>query len=957
MRKKTKLILAAAIVAAASAVGAGAAFVYRAKNRKPLSAERASEIGREHLGRREWVDAYKYLAYAAERDPADATLHWEAAQPALQLRQKPVAYAHARSAWDAGMKTPDVLLALLTHGPFKSPEERLASGRRWLESIPEGPARQDLEGDIFFLCGKKKEAVELWLGLPRTPVLAGKIAAGWVALGQAAKAVDLLRGQTLDDGGTALLGSLLAALEETSEAAAVFDQGRARHPESKGLRFEWCVFLVVQDRHAEAVEALDTLATRALDPVEDRLAHAARLLLGLLAGGRADAGALDALAARADGDEPWLEGERALYKAIRDGLGGRAVSVDALTRVRTLLKGAPAAEWAAGRELARVGEPERAAAAYRAVSGPLARSPALQLELARVLAKASRLDEALAVLGRLHARKRWSRGSMELYRDLAAAKGLRREAVEAQTFLEGKFKDDADLLFSGGVLALRSGELGDAAKAFDAILARQPDRQDAEIARLSILLARREYADLLRECDASRAPPHAIEPLRAEALLRLGRADDAEAAFERAAVGRVPSVLLAYASLLLRRGKPEKAGSLYAEVLQKDSRNEIALLGTAAIALQRRDWTATREAVEKVVAFGTPSVLAYSMLAEAELGGGRPERALAASTRGLALAPDDPGARFRQGVALLDLGKHGEAETILRRCAEEGKGAPHVLWQLARVKIARGDEAEALRIVEEAATSETLAPLRLVLLARSGRGADARALLESIRAKLSRAQALACDAWIHECEGRLPEAADTLRAGIADPAVAVRWADVMFRAGREDGVVAALDAHPIDGRRWLGLAERARERKLCAAASACYRRALKNDPENPLLLNNFAWMSLQARTADLADILAAARKAVALAPDHPSILHTYGTALMRAGRTTDCVALLEKDPGLAGRVPSLLLLLGEAYEKLGRTDAAVRRYAACLAHPATEGVEEGELSRASLRRRIEALSP
>ncbi len=964
MRKNTKILLVTAVAAAVAALGAGAAWVLRARTRSPLSVERASEIGREHAGRREWVDAYKYLAYAAEKEPADAALQWEAAQPALQLRQKPVAYGHARAAWDAGMKTPDVLLALLTHGAFTTPEERLVAGRRWLESIPEGPARRDLEGDVLFLCGRKKEAVDLWLGLPMTPVLAVKVAVGWVALGQPARAVELLRGLrggALDDGGYAMLGSLLAALDETAEAAAMFEEGRARHPGSAGLRFEWGVFLAAQDRHAEAVEILDPLKARAADPAADRLAHGARLLLGLLAGGRADAAALDALAALAEGDEPWLEGERALHRAIRDGCVGRAVSIETLARARTLLRGSPAAEWAAGRELARWGDVERAAAAFRAVEGPLSRAPALRLELARALARASRPDEALATLARLHARKRWSRASMELYRDLAAGKGLRREAADAQAFLEQKFSGDADLLFSGGVLAMRDGKLGEAAKVFDALLAQRPDHQDAEVARLSIMLARMEYDVLLRECDASRAPKELIEPLRAEALVRLGRPAEAEAAFERAvAAGRAPALLLGYANLLLARGKAARAAELYAEVLRSDPRNEIALLGTAALSLQKGDWAGSREAVEKAVSFGTPSALTYAMLAEAELGGGHPDRALAASTRGLALAPEDPEARFRQGVALLELGRHGEAEAVLRLCAEDGKGPPHVLWQLARVRIARGEEEEALRFVESAPTpaaAESLAPLRLVLLARAGRASDARALLKTVRARITPAQALACDAWIHECEGRLDAAAEILRGGIGEAAVAVRWADVMFRAGREEGVVAALDTHPLDGRRWLGLAERARERKLSAAASACYRRALKSDPENPLLLNNFAWTSLQARSADLADILVAARKAVALAPDHPSILHTYGTALLRAGRDTDCAALLEREAGLCARSPALLFLLGQAYEKLGRKELAVKRYAACLEHPGTEGLQEGDLSRASLRRRIGALSP
>src|SRR5688572_10646579 len=192
MRKKAKIILVATIAAAGAALGAGGAWLLRARTRAPLSVERASAIGREHLGRREWVDAYKYLSYAAERNPADAGLQWEAAQPALQLRQKAAAYAHARAAWDAGMRTPDILLALVTHGAFASPEERLEAGRRWLELLPDDPVRRELEGDVLFLCGKKKEALDLWLPLYEAapaPVLAGKIAAGWFGLGQPAKAV------------------------------------------------------------------------------------------------------------------------------------------------------------------------------------------------------------------------------------------------------------------------------------------------------------------------------------------------------------------------------------------------------------------------------------------------------------------------------------------------------------------------------------------------------------------------------------------------------------------------------------------------------------------------------------------------------------------------------------------------------------------------------------------------
>ena len=168
-------------------------------------------------------------------------------------------------------------------------------------------------------------------------------------------------------------------------------------------------------------------------------------------------------------------------------------------------------------------------------------------------------------------------------------------------------------------------------------------------------------------------------------------------------------------------------------------------------------------------------------------------------------------------------------------------------------------------------------------------------------------------------------------------------------------MVEALDPHPLDAPRLAELADAAREKGLRALEAALYRRALRRDPDNAVYLNNFAWSLIQLPAFDTNEALAAARKAISKMPDHPSLLHTAATVMLRGKQEAEALALLEKATLVVGRSAKLLLVRAQAYEQAGKADKALQSYMACAAHPETLEVKEGELSRPALQKKIEAL--
>jgi tetratricopeptide (TPR) repeat protein len=101
------------------------------------------------------------------------------------------------------------------------------------------------------------------------------------------------------------------------------------------------------------------------------------------------------------------------------------------------------------------------------------------------------------------------------------------------------------------------------------------------------------------------------------------------------------------------------------------------------------------------------------------------------------------------------------------------------------------------------------------------------------------------------------------------------------------------------------------------------------------LLNNYAWILSSAPNGDLATALDAAKKAYELIPNNLSIIDTYTSILLKAGKYKECIKIIENNP-LPMKQPRLLQYLAESYEKSGNLNKAKRYYEDVIAMEPSE---------------------
>jgi Tfp pilus assembly protein PilF len=102
-----------------------------------------------------------------------------------------------------------------------------------------------------------------------------------------------------------------------------------------------------------------------------------------------------------------------------------------------------------------------------------------------------------------------------------------------------------------------------------------------------------------------------------------------------------------------------------------------------------------------------------------------------------------------------------------------------------------------------------------------------------------------------------------------------------------------------------------------------YEKALKTEPENSYVLNNYAYyLSLRNENLEKAETMSA--KAVKLDPANPANMDTYGWVLYKLGKYPEAAEWVEKAVTATAKAdPDLLEHLGDIYFKMGMTDKAV----------------------------------
>ncbi len=105
-------------------------------------------------------------------------------------------------------------------------------------------------------------------------------------------------------------------------------------------------------------------------------------------------------------------------------------------------------------------------------------------------------------------------------------------------------------------------------------------------------------------------------------------------------------------------------------------------------------------------------------------------------------------------------------------------------------------------------------------------------------------------------------------------------------------------------------------------SDSIYEKALRLEPRNHLLLNNYSY-SLADRGFQLERALSMARDAIKQQPNNQSYLDTYGWIYFRMGNFNEAEKWVRRAVELGSQSPTILEHLGDIYFKLSRRDKAI----------------------------------
>lgn len=395
--------------------------------------------------------------------------------------------------------------------------------------------------------------------------------------------------------------------------------------------------------------------------------------------------------------------------------------------------------------------------------------------------------------------------------------------------------------------------------------------------------------------------PEALH-LRALALARLGRFDDAAAAFEAAARAhpRKDAILVNYGNAMKAAGRLDAAEDAYARAVAFAPQSAPAWNALGLVRRQRGDFAGAEAAFESAIRAQPAHAGALNNLGALRMALGRDEDALIALNEAVAISPDAPLARINRGAALRRAGRLEEAIADHAKASEISPGLAESHYQLGASLASAGDFAAAAESFRRA-------------LAIDPRRADAHR-------DLARTQ------WEIGAKAEAFEALDRAAERLGAPELFILRGELSYLSGDPQ------------------------------AADDAARRALRKAPDNPPALGLLARV-LQAQ-GDCVSAVACARRASELAPHDFALRHSCVEIELANGFFEEANARLAGEAPLEHRQKHLALralaqraLGDERYRRLYDYD----RFTAQIAVEPPEGYSSIADFNAALRAAIEPL--
>jgi putative PEP-CTERM system TPR-repeat lipoprotein len=533
----------------------------------------------------------------------------------------------------------------------------------------------------------------------------------------------------------------------------------------------------------------------------------------------------------------------------------------------------------------------------------------------------------------------------------ATTLGLAAQAYQQQGDLaraEGLFKRAAALdpndKRARVALALAQLGRGDAA-GMEALQATAADDKGtlADLALINERMRRNELDAALKAIDAlEKKTPNQVQAplLRARVQMAQKQPDKARQSLEQAA--KVEPVNLqaaaALADLDLRDKQYDAAAKRFDAALKADAGNVAALLALARI---RQAAGAppgeVGKKIEEAVRANPSEPSARLALVEHHLAQKNNSAALTAAQEAVAALPDNASVLAELARVQAVSGDLNQSISSLGQVAAKRPNSVQAQLMLADVQLAAKNFDAAIGALERA---RSLAPRDFNVAQRlaaaqlaAGRGASALSTARALQKEKDMAVAgLVLEGDVESAQRHGREALAAYRAALAkepgSTAVAVKVHGALVSQDDKAGAAAFATKwqsdHAKDAGFMFHLSEVAIAQREYTLAETRLNEALKLRADDPIMLNNLAWVQVQLKKPTAIEV---AEKANQLRPDTPAFMDTLALALAankqfdRAIELEKKVVALDKDPGWRLTLARLYIDAGQRAQARTELDA------------------------------------
>ena len=453
-----------------------------------------------------------------------------------------------------------------------------------------------------------------------------------------------------------------------------------------------------------------------------------------------------------------------------------------------------------------------------------------------------------------------------------------------------------------------------------------------DMALISAHLKRTEFDAALKAIDGlEKKQPSSPLAFDLRGRVQVLRKDSAAArkSFEQA-LSRDPRYLPAVANLAALDfidKKPDAAKARFEQLLKLDPANAQALLGLAEL---KRRTGSSRDEIAKLIGDAVNAnptdPQPRLVLIEHHLVGGDLKSALAAAQAGVAAVPDDAELQNRLARVLISSGDVNQASSIFGKLAAQQPDSYLGHLGLAEINLARKDYATAAknakRALELAPNELPVQRVAIGIAMRDKRPQDAVAIARAIQIQRPRdALGFILEGEVEADAKRWDAAIAAFRKGSAMPNPAQAPERLHFALTQTKKSVDAatfadawLRDHPRDMLFLLYLGDVASAQGDWAQAEKSYLQILKQQADNPVALNNLAWVTIKQKKPGA---VAMAERAVKAAPGKLALMDTLAFALSSEDQHAKAIELQKKVVAQAPDVPTFRLTLAKIYLRSG----------------------------------------